>query len=98
MVKTLDKKSLHDEIIKLKGWDLSPEGDRITRTFEFRDFNQAFGIMSRIALKAESMNHHPEWFNVYNKLEITLTTHDCGGISEKDITLAHFINQTTQEN
>lgn len=60
-----------------------PERSAITKSFEFTDFNQAWGFMSRSALLAEKMDHHPEWFNVYNRVEVTLTTHDCGGISEK---------------
>ena len=57
----------------------------------FKDFNQAWGFMSRVALKAESMNHHPEWFNVYNKVDVTLSTHDCQGLSQRDVTLASFM-------
>ena len=57
----------------------------------FKDFNQAWGFMSRVALKAESMNHHPEWFNVYNKVDVTLSTHDCQGLSERDVKLASFM-------
>jgi len=62
--------------------------DAITRKFTFTDFNEAFGFMSRAALVAEKMDHHPEWFNVYKTVEITLSTHDAGGLTEKDITLA----------
>ncbi|MBN3295946.1 PHS dehydratase, partial [Amia calva] len=67
--------------------------DAIYKEFLFKDFNQAFGFMSRVALQAEKMDHHPEWFNVYNKVQITLSTHDCGGLSQRDITLATFIEQ-----
>ncbi len=63
----------------------------------FGDFNAAFGFMTRVALKAEKMNHHPEWSNVYNRVEVVLTTHDCGGISNKDIKLANFIDQCARE-
>ncbi|XP_077437847.1 pterin-4-alpha-carbinolamine dehydratase [Vanacampus margaritifer] len=69
--------------------------DAIYKEFLFKDFNQAFGFMSRVALQAEKMNHHPEWFNVYNKVQITLSTHDCGGLSQHDITLATFIDQAS---
>ena len=73
----------------LKGWrDLSPSRDAITKTFVFKDFNQAFGFMSRVALLAEKMDHHPEWSNVYKTVEVTLSTHDAGGLTEKDIALA----------
>lgn len=66
--------------------------DAIQKTFQFRDFNEAFGFMTRVALKADKMNHHPEWFNVYNKVDVTLSTHDCQGLSQRDITLATFID------
>ncbi|XP_076848224.1 pterin-4-alpha-carbinolamine dehydratase-like [Brachyhypopomus gauderio] len=69
--------------------------DAIYKEFVFKDFNQAFGFMSRVALQAEKMDHHPEWFNVYNKVQITLSTHDCGGLSQHDITLATFIDQVS---
>ncbi|XP_041866436.1 pterin-4-alpha-carbinolamine dehydratase [Melanotaenia boesemani] len=69
--------------------------DAIYKEFIFKDFNQAFGFMSRVALQAEKMDHHPEWFNIYNKVQITLSTHDCGGLSQRDITLATFIDQAS---
>lgn len=64
----------------------------ITRTLSFKNFSEAFAFMTRVALKAEKMNHHPEWSNVYNKVTITLTTHDAGALTEKDIKLAEYIN------
>ncbi len=67
--------------------------DAIAKKFSFKDFNEAFGFMTRVALKADKMDHHPEWFNVYNRVEITLSTHDCGGLSERDLKLANFIDQ-----
>uniref|UniRef100_A0A3B3CB64 Pterin-4-alpha-carbinolamine dehydratase n=1 Tax=Oryzias melastigma TaxID=30732 RepID=A0A3B3CB64_ORYME len=69
--------------------------DAIYKEFVFKDFNQAFGFMSRVALRAEKMDHHPEWFNVYNKVQITLSTHDCGGLSQRDVSLATFIDQVS---
>jgi 4a-hydroxytetrahydrobiopterin dehydratase len=63
-------------------WQLLPQRDAIRRSFEFRDFNEAWGFMSRSALLAEQMGHHPEWFNVYNRVDVTLSTHDCGGLSK----------------
>ncbi|KAL2083234.1 hypothetical protein ACEWY4_021007 [Coilia grayii] len=69
--------------------------DAIYKEFIFKDFNQAFGFMSRVALQAEKMDHHPEWFNVYNKVQITLSTHECGGLSQRDVTLATFIDQAS---
>ena len=66
--------------------------DAISRKFQFKDFNQAFAFMTRAALLAEKMDHHPEWFNVYNKVEVTLSTHDAGGVTEKDIAMAKAID------
>ncbi|PLX32753.1 MAG: 4a-hydroxytetrahydrobiopterin dehydratase [Hyphomicrobiales bacterium] len=72
----------------LPGWSALIDRDAITRRFVFADFNEAFGWMSRVALAAEKMNHHPEWCNAWNRVEVILTTHDAGGVSELDITLA----------
>ncbi len=66
--------------------------DAMTRSFRFKDFSAAFAFMTHCALKAEKMDHHPEWFNVYNKVDVTLTTHDCEGISARDIELARFMD------
>lgn len=71
--------------------------DAIKKQFTFSGFNEAWGFMSRVALKAESMNHHPEWFNVYNKVDITLSTHDCQGLSARDVKLANFIDKVSQQ-
>nr|XP_057908687.1 pterin-4-alpha-carbinolamine dehydratase-like [Doryrhamphus excisus]XP_057908689.1 pterin-4-alpha-carbinolamine dehydratase-like [Doryrhamphus excisus]XP_057908690.1 pterin-4-alpha-carbinolamine dehydratase-like [Doryrhamphus excisus] len=76
-------------------WVLVEGRDAISKEFVFKDFNQAFGFLSRVALQAEKMDHHPEWFNAYNKVQITLSTHDCGGLSQLDITLATFIDQAS---
>ena len=74
------------------GWKMVEGRDAIKKQFNFVDFNEAFGFMTRVALKADKMDHHPEWFNVYNKVEVTLSTHDCSGLSERDIKLATFID------
>jgi 4a-hydroxytetrahydrobiopterin dehydratase len=77
------------------GWELTREGKAITRTFQFADFSEAWGFMSRVALLAEAQDHHPEWFNVYAKVEVTLTTHDAGdngGLSQRDVRLARSID------
>lgn len=80
-----------------EGWRKTDDGrDAIQRDFVFKSFNAAFGFMTRVALRAEKINHHPEWFNVYNKVSIVLTTHDEGGLSEKDYTLAKFINKAAE--
>ena len=76
-------------------WTLAREGKAITRTFQFKDFSEAWGFMSRVALLAETQDHHPEWFNVYAKVEVTLTTHDAGdngGLSQRDAVLARAID------
>ena len=75
-------------LAKLTGWSEVKDRDAISRTFTFRDFNEAFGFMTRTALVAEKLDHHPEWFNVYDKVEVTLATHDAGGVTERDIELA----------
>merc|ERR1711976_1106051 len=74
-----------------KGWTMVKDRDAIYKEFIFKDFNQAFGFMTRVALKADKVDHHPEWFNVYNKVQITLATHDCGGLSVRDVNMATFI-------
>lgn len=75
------------------GWTLAREGKAIARTFQFADFNEAFGFMTRVGLLAEKADHHPEWFNVYNRVEITLTTHDAGGLSRRDAVMAAAIER-----
>ncbi|XP_007941993.1 pterin-4-alpha-carbinolamine dehydratase 2 [Orycteropus afer afer] len=79
--------------LKAAGWSELSERNAIYKEFSFKNFNQAFGFMSRVALQAEKMNHHPEWFNVYNKVQITLTSHDCGGLTKRDVKLAQFIEK-----
>ncbi|WAR04402.1 PHS-like protein [Mya arenaria] len=77
--------------LKTTGWTMVEGRDAIYKEFLFKNFNEAWGFMSRVALQAEKMDHHPEWFNVYNKVQITLSTHDCGGLSQRDVKLATFI-------
>ena len=76
----------------LKDWSLTREGKAIERKIEFADFSEAFAFMTRVAMIAESRDHHPEWFNVYNRVEITLTTHDAGGLSLRDVKMARKID------
>ena len=80
--------ALLDEV---PGWTLRADGKAIIRTFTFADFNAAFGFMTRVALYADKADHHPEWFNVYNRVEMTLTTHDADGLSARDAAMARAI-------
>ncbi len=79
------------------GWGEVEGRDAVKKSFAFDDFNEAWGFMSRVALAAEKADHHPEWFNVYNRVEITLTTHDAGGLSARDVSLAAFIDAVSGE-
>ncbi len=78
---------------ELEGWALVDGRDAVTKTFMFKTFNQAFGWMSRVAMAAEKLDHHPEWFNVYNKVEVTLSTHSVDGLSSLDIKLAKSMDR-----
>lgn len=84
----LDPAALAQELASFPGWTLAREGTAIERTFRFKTFVEAFGFMSQAALAAEKLDHHPEWFNVYGRVEVTLTTHDAGGLTERDFSLA----------
>jgi 4a-hydroxytetrahydrobiopterin dehydratase len=85
----LEGQARKDALAQLPHWRELPGRDAIARKFVFADFNQAFGFMARAALVAEKMDHHPEWSNVYRTVEVTLSTHDAGGVTEKDIELAN---------
>jgi 4a-hydroxytetrahydrobiopterin dehydratase len=80
-------------LAKLSGWSEVAGRDAITKTFTFKDFNEAFGFMNRAALVAEKIDHHPEWSNVYKTVVVTLSTHDAGGLTEKDVTLAEAMER-----
>jgi len=87
-------------LARLSHWQMHPERDAIVRGFKFADFNAAWGFMSRVALLAEKADHHPEWFNVYNRVDITLSTHnvgDAGGLSQRDLDLAAAIDRVAGE-
>jgi len=84
-------------IARLEGWRAADGRDAICKEFRFKDFNAAFGFMGRVALFAEKTDHHPEWSNVYNRVEVTLATHDAGGVTDKDVALAHFMDQTAAQ-
>jgi 4a-hydroxytetrahydrobiopterin dehydratase len=87
-MKKLDAKARAAAMNTLKGWKDVKGRDAITKKFQFENFNEAFAFMTRVALLAEKMDHHPEWFNVYNKLDVTLSTHDAGGVTQNDIDMA----------
>jgi 4a-hydroxytetrahydrobiopterin dehydratase len=83
-------------LAQLPGWSAAEGRDAITRTFKFADFNAAFGWMTRIALAAEKLDHHPEWFNVYSRVEVLLATHDAGGVTELDVALAKIMDEAAK--
>ncbi|MBV9176552.1 MAG: 4a-hydroxytetrahydrobiopterin dehydratase [Nitrososphaeraceae archaeon] len=89
--KKLSEQEIEHEVAKIPGWKVF--NGKLNRTFEFESFVQAFGFMTKVAMESEKLNHHPEWFNVYNRLEINLVTHDVNGISNYDIKLAENINR-----
>lgn len=93
MVDKLTPKSRDAALTRLKGWIYDPGADAISHDFKFKDFSEAFGFMTRVALLAQAADHHPEWSNVYNKVTITLSTHDAGGLTKKDVELAAQIDQ-----
>ncbi|WP_299290282.1 4a-hydroxytetrahydrobiopterin dehydratase [Nitrosopumilus sp.] len=86
----LSQEEIEEELKNLPGWSVVNE--KLHKEIEFESFNQAFGFMTRAAMEIEKMNHHPEWFNVYNRLVIDLMTHDAGGITKNDINLARILN------
>ena len=93
MADRLTETEIHTAMAELSGWTLE-EGDlAITQTFQFKNFIEAFGFMSQVALHAEKLNHHPEWSNVYRTVDVRLTTHDCDGLSQLDIKLAKAMNK-----
>ncbi|MEO1038995.1 MAG: 4a-hydroxytetrahydrobiopterin dehydratase [Pseudomonadota bacterium] len=81
-----------DACAQLSGWTPVDGRAAIEKRYQFKDFNEAFGFMTRVALKADAMDHHPEWSNVYNRVEVQLTTHDAGGVTQLDLTLAAFMD------
>lgn len=85
------KAEIERQLSQLKGWTVKKKA--LNKSFTFRDFSEAFGFMSRVALQAEKMNHHPEWSNVYNKVSVSLSTHDAGGLTELDFKLAKLIDK-----
>ena len=100
MVAKLNESERAAALAQLPDWEYDSNRDAISRKFKFTDFTEAYGFMTRVAIQAEKADHHPEWFNVYNKVDITLTTHDAGengGLSERDIDLATIIDRMVQD-
>jgi 4a-hydroxytetrahydrobiopterin dehydratase len=93
VAKKLDDTTRRERMLGLPQWQTVEGRDAIHRTFVFKDFNAAFGFMARVALLAEQMNHHPEWTNVWNRVEVTLSTHDAGGLTELDLKLAEAMDR-----
>jgi 4a-hydroxytetrahydrobiopterin dehydratase len=98
MAELLPIPAIQQELLNLSGWALVTDNERtaLQKNFQFKDFAAAWGFMSACAIIAEGMNHHPEWFNVYNKVDVTLSTHDAGGVTQLDLDLAKRMNQLAQ--
>ena len=84
-------------IAALTGWQAVAMRDAIEKRYRFPNFNAAFGFMARVAMFAEKLNHHPEWTNVYNRVDVTLTTHDAGGVTELDVRMAQFMDEVAEQ-
>lgn len=97
MTEKLSREDIETLLLELTGWELQEDRDAIRKSFTFKDFNEAFGFMSRAALHAEQMNHHPEWFNVYNRVDVTLATHDADGVTSLDLQMAAFMEKISAE-
>ncbi|MDM9621388.1 4a-hydroxytetrahydrobiopterin dehydratase [Rhizobium sp. S96] len=89
----LERQAIDSELAKLEGWALGEGATSISKTFKFSNFVEAFGFMTEAALAAEKLNHHPEWFNVYSRVEVKLNTHDAGGLTELDFKLAAAMDE-----
>ncbi len=93
MIQKLSDQEINKSLADLQGWARMNDKHALQKNFKFKDFNQAWSFMSRCALLAEKMDHHPEWFNVYNRVDVVLTTHDANGISERDIKMAKAMDE-----
>jgi 4a-hydroxytetrahydrobiopterin dehydratase len=91
-MKKLEGPELAPQLARVPGWRFDAESLSIERRFAFKDFSEAFAFMTRVAMAAEQRNHHPEWFNVYNRVDITFSTHDAGGLTERDIDFAEWVD------
>ncbi len=97
MTRRLEHEEIHTRLAGLADWRLAPDAGSISREWTFRDFNEAFGFMTRIALLADKADHHPDWSNVYNHVAISLTTHDAGGLTVRDFALAEAIDRIASQ-
>lgn len=97
MIRKLNETERKSVLDDLPGWEFAKNRDAILKTFMFEDFNAAFGFMTRVALEAERLNHHPEWMNVYRTVNVTLSTHDAGGVTELDVELARFMDESSTQ-
>ena len=95
-MKKLSKTEVANKLKRLSGWKLVKGRNAITKTFKFKNFTEAFGWMTSMALYAEKKDHHPEWFNVYSTVEVTLSTHDSGGVTNLDLDMAREMNRTSK--
>ena len=95
-MKKLSKTEITNKLKRLSGWKLMKGRNAITKTFKFKNFTEAFGWMTSMALYAEKKDHHPEWFNVYSTVEVTLSTHDAGGVTNLDLDMAREMNRTSK--
>jgi 4a-hydroxytetrahydrobiopterin dehydratase len=93
MVERLTEAEHREALGRLAGWSPVEGRDAIAKSFKFKTFREAWGFMSQVALLAEKADHHPEWFNVYNRVDVTLSTHECNGLSRRDVNLAHAIDK-----
>ena len=95
-MKKLSKIEVTNKLKRLSGWKLVKGRNAITKTFRFKNFTEAFGWMTSMAFYAEKKDHHPEWFNVYNTVEVILSTHDAGGVTNLDLDMAREMNRTSK--
>ena len=97
MADTLSQAALAEAFASLEDWTVSEGGEALQRSYRFNDFMTAFGFMGRVAVYADVVDHHPEWFNVYNRVDVTLTSHDAGGITRRDIAMARFMDRAARK-
>ena len=93
IVKKLTKREINKHFLLINGWVLKDDFPSISKTFIFKDFREAFSWMTNISIEAETLNHHPDWSNVYNKVDVNLSTHDVSGLSKKDFLMAIYMDQ-----